>query len=116
MADNETKPLASSVDVGWQDGKPRIIGEDAKSFLIGKGSRVTESKISGRMPRPRSKNAPKPALTVNYSDVPRNLMDNINLEEVRLFSAAAACLCVAAAHACCVCCVLVCLCAVSVRV
>jgi hypothetical protein len=83
MSDEETRPLGSSADVGWQDGKPRIIGEDAKAFLMGKGSRVTDSQISGRMPRPRSKNAPKPALTVNYGDVPRNQMDNINLEEVR---------------------------------
>jgi hypothetical protein len=114
MADEETKPLASSVDVGWRDGKPRIIGDDAREFLIGKGSRVTESKISGRMPRPRSKHAPKPALTVNYGDVPRNQMDNINLEEVRV-PASATCLLVATAHGCgvsvcvCVClCVLVC--------
>ena len=108
MADEETKPLASSVDVGWRDGKPRIIGDDAREFLIGKGSRVTESKISGRMPRPRSKNAPKPALTVNYGDVPRNQMDNINLEEVRV-PASASCLRVATAHGCGVrVCVLVC--------
>ena len=43
MADNETKPLASSVDVGWQDGKPRI-GE-AKHFegpqsVFGEGQAV----------------------------------------------------------------------------
>lgn len=82
MADDETRPMGSSVDVGWQDGKPRIVGDDAKAFLQGQASRVTESKISGRMPRPRSKNPPKPALTVNYGDVPRNQMDNINLEEV----------------------------------
>jgi len=80
--EEETHPLGSSVDVGWQDGRPRYIGNDAKNILVGKGSRVTESKISGRMPRPRSKNPPKPALTVNYGDVPRNQMDNINMEEV----------------------------------
>jgi hypothetical protein len=85
MADDETKPMGSSVDVGWQDGKPRMVGDDAKAFMQDKGSRVTDSKMSGRMPRPRSKNPPKPALTVNYGDVPRNQMDNINLEEVRIF-------------------------------
>ena len=86
MDDDDTKPLGSSVDVGWQDGKPRVVGNDAKDFLLGKGkgARVTESQIAGRMPRPRSKNPPKPALTVNYGDVPRNQMDNIDVDEVRM--------------------------------
>ena len=85
MAEEEgVRDLGSSVDVGWQDGKPRFVGEDAKNFFLGKGAtrRVADSQIAGRMPRPRSKNPPKPALTVNYGAVPRNDMDNINLEDV----------------------------------
>jgi len=96
--DDETRPLGSSVDVGWSNGKPRVVGDDVKSFMAQKvsrsnyvesvkaamsGSRVTETKVSGRMPRPRSKNPPKPAVTVNYGNVPRNQMDNIDVEEVR---------------------------------
>lgn len=80
--DDETRPLGSSVDVGWSNGKPRVVGDDVKSFMAQSGSRVTETKISGRMPRPRSKNPPKPAVTVNYGNVPRNQMDNIDVEEV----------------------------------
>ena len=85
MAEEEgVRDLGSSVDVGWHDGKPRFVGEDAKNFFLGKGAtrRVADSQIAGRMPRPRSKNPPKPALTVNYGAVPRNDMDNINLEDV----------------------------------
>jgi hypothetical protein len=81
--DDETRPLGSSVDVGWSNGKPRVVGDDVKSFMAQSGSRVMETKISGRMPRPRSKNPPKPAVTVNYGNVPRNQMDNIDVEEVR---------------------------------
>lgn len=84
MSENGIGPMGSSVDVGWQDGKPRPMSQEASQFAKGAGSRVSESQISGRKPRPRSKNAPKPALTVNYGEVPRNQMDNIDLEGTTL--------------------------------
>jgi alpha-tubulin suppressor-like RCC1 family protein len=74
------EPIGSSVDVGWSDGKPRNVTDETKDFLNTHQSGVQESRISGRAPRPRSKNAPKPALTVNYQDVPRNEMDEIDLQ------------------------------------
>ena len=43
-----------------------------------------QSQISGRAPRPRSKNAPKPALTVNYQGTARNETDNVDLEQATL--------------------------------
>lgn len=78
------RPIGSSVDVGWEDGAPRALSKDAKSVLEGSILRVTESRLSGRQPRPRSKNAPKPNLIINYQDVPRNQMDNIDLDPVNL--------------------------------
>jgi len=77
-------PMGSSVDVGWADGKPRPMSTEASQFTKSAGSRVTESQISGRKPRPRSKNAPTPALTVNYGELPRNQMDNIETEGATL--------------------------------
>lgn len=79
------QPIGSSVDIGWSDGKPREVTKDTQEYLSSAGgARVGESQISGRAPRPRSKNAPKPALTVNYQDVARNETDNVNLEQATL--------------------------------
>eukprot|EP00961_Rhodomonas_salina_P251372 3398704-Rhodomonas_salina.2 len=67
--DNGVAPIGSSADVGWVDGKPRApVSEEAKKFLMGGGTRVTESQLAGRMPRPRSKNVPQPASLVNYNE------------------------------------------------
>lgn len=74
------QPIGSSVDVGWSDGRPRDVTEETQAFLDSTGGpRVGASQISGRQPRPRSKNPPKPSLTVNYQDVPRNETENVDL-------------------------------------
>ena len=76
------RPMASSVDIGWSDGKPRVVTQDVREYL---GAKSAHSPLAachapaGRLPRPRSKNAPTPAKTVDYSRMPRNEMDAFTL-------------------------------------
>ena len=80
-----TQPIGSSVDVGWSDGRPRDVTDETKEFLEASGGgRVGASQISGRQPRPRSKNLPKPSLTVNYQDVARNATEGADLGQASL--------------------------------
>jgi hypothetical protein len=89
------RPMASSVDIGWSDGKPRVVSQDVREYL---GAKAAHSPLAachapaGRLPRPRSKNAPTPAKTVNYSRVPRNEMDAFTLRTAPWDSAASLCL------------------------
>lgn len=71
-------PILSSVAVGWSDGKPRHVPDDMSRWLSGGGGSSSPDQRA-RMPRPRSKNAPKPALTVDYSRVARNEVDAFTL-------------------------------------
>ena len=85
--------MLTSVRIGWSDGKPRAISrDDMRLWLAGAPETPAgDRRVAGagehspanpprRMPRPRSKNAPKPALTVDYSSVPRNEVDAFSLE------------------------------------
>lgn len=89
------RPMASSVDIGWSDGKPRVVTQDVREYL---GAKSAHSPLAachapaGRLPRPRSKNAPTPAKTVDYSRVPRNEMDAFTLRTAPLDTAASLCL------------------------
>jgi len=81
----EGGPILSSVAVGWSDGKPRPVPDDMRRWLKGNPSSPGGDGGScspdqrARMPRPRSANAPKPALTVDYSRVARNEVDAFTL-------------------------------------
>jgi len=77
---NGLKPIGSSIDVGWEDGKPRELNQNDKSYLLGENKRVDQSKIFGRQPRPRSKNPPIASPLVDYGTVKRNAMDAIDLD------------------------------------
>lgn len=77
--------MASSVDVGWHDGKPRIVSEDVCDFVLAGGKRGASAAqtqpATTRIPRPRSgKNVPKPALLVDYGRVLRNEVDAFTLK------------------------------------
>eukprot|EP00961_Rhodomonas_salina_P001345 18635-Rhodomonas_salina.1 len=88
----EVQPIGSSVDVGWRDGQPRPVSEDAGRrtgdtiscintdvVATRQRPRVQEEEKEGRIPRPRSQHAPKPANLVNYGHMQRNANDNIDL-------------------------------------
>jgi len=78
------QPMASSVDIGWHDGKPRVVSQDVREYMQGSArahrpQAAAAHAPAGRLPRPRSKNAPTPAKTVDYSRVPRNEVDAFTL-------------------------------------
>ena len=80
--------LASSVDVGWHDGKPRrgwdvpmaMASRAGVSARQRKRAAALKEPAATRIPRPRSKNAPKPALLVDYGIVTRNETDAMTLQ------------------------------------
>jgi hypothetical protein len=68
--------MASCVDVGWRDGKPSIVSEDVRDFVLAGATQPAAT----RLPRPRSRNAPKPSRLVNYGSVLRNQMDAFTIK------------------------------------
>ena len=106
MPVHEIKAIASSSLIGFQNGKPRAaqVGGSAsqaiadhrveKAFANGRIDSmggalpgVTESQMfeqTGRVPRPRSKNPPRPASLVDYQNVPRNEMDNLEPQDLQI--------------------------------
>ena len=89
------RPMASSVDIGWSDGKPRVVSQEVREYLGAKGAHSPMAAChapAGRLPRPRSKNAPTTAKTVDYSRVPRTEMDAFTLRTAPWDSAASLCL------------------------
>lgn len=74
-------------DAGWSDGNPRPLEEQTKAFLSGKKLPPGAAPVGPQgqwAPRPRSKNAPRPAALVSYGEgvgeVRRNNMDAVDLE------------------------------------
>lgn len=75
---------------GWRDGKPRNLQPETKNYLAGKqiAPELQPTKQKGWEPRPRSKNAPKPAKLVSYGynvgEAQRTMMDNTDIEEMTM--------------------------------